>query len=112
MRSWGVFFFFQAEDGIRDYKVTGVQTCALPIAMACAGPVVAVAGGGIPEVLGGTGVLAPADDPAAFARALGELLADPQRRDALGAAARGRALARFSLERMGSEYGEALEAIA
>src|SRR5256885_5765061 len=25
------FFFFQAEDGIRDYKVTGVQTCALPI---------------------------------------------------------------------------------
>ena len=25
------FFFFQAEDGIRDYDVTGVQTCALPI---------------------------------------------------------------------------------
>src|SRR6266566_2137077 len=25
------FFFFQAEAGIRDYKVTGVQTCALPI---------------------------------------------------------------------------------
>src|SRR5256885_12274596 len=24
-------FFFQAEDGIRDYRVTGVQTCALPI---------------------------------------------------------------------------------
>src|SRR5256885_6700490 len=33
-----VFFFFQAEDGIRDYKVTGVQTCALPIsAAACQG---------------------------------------------------------------------------
>src|SRR5256885_338807 len=37
-RSWmpaflafGAVFFFQAEDGIRDYKVTGVQTCALPI---------------------------------------------------------------------------------
>src|SRR5256885_11328370 len=31
--SWyaSLFFFFQAEDGIRDYKVTGVQTCALPI---------------------------------------------------------------------------------
>src|SRR5256885_1492264 len=31
---WRVLFdsvFFQAEDGIRDYKVTGVQTCALPI---------------------------------------------------------------------------------
>src|SRR5256885_10217001 len=26
-------FFFQAEDGIRDYKVTGVQTCALPISV-------------------------------------------------------------------------------
>src|SRR2546430_6194352 len=29
--SWFVFFFFQAEDGIRDLTVTGVQTCALPI---------------------------------------------------------------------------------
>src|SRR5256885_6451696 len=28
-----VYFFFQAEDGIRDYKVTGVQTCALPISI-------------------------------------------------------------------------------
>ena len=27
----GVIFFFQAEDGIRDHCVTGVQTCALPI---------------------------------------------------------------------------------
>src|SRR5205807_3945454 len=29
-------FFFQAEDGIRDYKVTGVQTCALPILISSA----------------------------------------------------------------------------
>src|SRR5215204_669343 len=28
------FFFFQAEDGIRDHCVTGVQTCALPISLA------------------------------------------------------------------------------
>src|SRR5688572_31408856 len=28
------FFFFQAEDGIRDLTVTGVQTCALPISRA------------------------------------------------------------------------------
>src|SRR5256885_3660712 len=28
-----LIFFFQAEDGIRDYKVTGVQTCALPISV-------------------------------------------------------------------------------
>src|SRR5262249_56035273 len=33
----GVFvFFFQAEDGIRDWSVTGVQTCALPISDATA----------------------------------------------------------------------------
>src|SRR3712207_439700 len=30
------FFFFQAEDGIRDIGVTGVQTCALPICLAAA----------------------------------------------------------------------------
>src|SRR6266496_5781737 len=29
------FFFFQAEDGIRDLYVTGVQTCALPISSCC-----------------------------------------------------------------------------
>src|SRR5690606_40991703 len=28
-------FFFQAEDGIRDFHVTGVQTCALPICVPC-----------------------------------------------------------------------------
>src|SRR6266496_5209170 len=31
MMCGGAFFFFQAEDGIRDLYVTGVQTCALPI---------------------------------------------------------------------------------
>src|SRR5699024_12091110 len=30
-RVFVLFFFFQAEDGIRDRNVTGVQTCALPI---------------------------------------------------------------------------------
>src|SRR6266699_5770980 len=33
-----VFFFFQAEDGIRDADVTGVQTCALPISKALGMP--------------------------------------------------------------------------
>src|SRR3989454_3795069 len=42
------FFFFQAEDGIRDYKVTGVQTCALPIShcLALAAPPGATLGPG------------------------------------------------------------------
>src|SRR5690606_39945754 len=31
-------FFFQAEDGIRDFHVTGVQTCALPILLHFFGP--------------------------------------------------------------------------
>src|SRR6478736_7413119 len=37
------FFFFQAEDGIRDLTVTGVQTCALPISRAAG-----FAGGRVP----------------------------------------------------------------
>src|SRR5438046_8819536 len=35
-------FFFQAEDGIRDWSVTGVQTCALPICEAQPAPVAQV----------------------------------------------------------------------
>src|SRR2546422_6856077 len=37
-------FFFQAEDGIRDVAVTGVQTCALPISLAAQGPRAALHG--------------------------------------------------------------------
>src|SRR5215204_7432107 len=40
------FFFFQAEDGIRDHCVTGVQTCALPIFDTGAGYVTAWCDGG------------------------------------------------------------------
>src|SRR5690606_40695702 len=41
-------FFFQAEDGIRDFHVTGVQTCALPICLEIGREgVVVVAGGGL-----------------------------------------------------------------
>src|SRR5262249_60080173 len=36
------YFFFQAEDGIRDWSVTGVQTCALPISPAAFRPDVLV----------------------------------------------------------------------
>src|SRR5438067_2808445 len=36
------FFFFQAEDGIRDRNVTGVQTCALPISVAAIGAAITV----------------------------------------------------------------------
>ena len=40
-------FFFQAEDGIRDYDVTGVQTCALPIYRPLSLPSTAVASQGV-----------------------------------------------------------------
>src|SRR5256885_5915557 len=71
------FFFFQAEDGIRDYKVTGVQTCALPIsecripsvyegfgippleALACGRPVIASDLEVTREVLNNTATLTP-----------------------------------------------------
>ena len=90
-----------------------VETFGLAVAeaMACGRPVVAVASGAVPEVLGGGGVLAPRDDPAAFARVLAELLADPERRAALGATGRRRAVELFSLERLGREYSEALETL-
>src|SRR5690606_39656368 len=40
------YFFFQAEDGIRVFRVTGVQTCALPILFGEAGPLMMRAGTG------------------------------------------------------------------
>lgn len=59
-------------------------------------PVVAGAEGGVPEIVvnGRTGLLIPPRDPAAFAAALGELLADPARRRAMGRAGAAHALAR------------------
>src|SRR5256885_3336480 len=65
-----LFFFFQAEDGIRDYKVTGVQTCALPIwlslslleAMACGVAPVATDVGSDGEALRGAGIVLDTKD--------------------------------------------------
>src|SRR5205807_6158567 len=48
-------FFFQAEDGIRDYKVTGVQTCALPISPDCTAPVAGDRSGAVRRALGPRG---------------------------------------------------------
>src|SRR3989475_858182 len=57
VRSWCFFFFFQAEDGIRDLTVTGVQTCALPIFLVT--PQVYVAYGVTPKLGVGIGLFAP-----------------------------------------------------
>src|SRR3712207_8448574 len=63
-------FFFQAEDGIRDIGVTGVQTCALPISLSGCHPVRGSVTGtsptrpkSRPRRLGGTGAAAVAAAP-------------------------------------------------
>ncbi len=65
-------------------------------AMACGAAVVATDGGGLPEVVGDAGVITPAGDDAALARAIAALLDAPARRAALGADAYARARAVFS----------------
>jgi L-malate glycosyltransferase len=69
-------------------------------------PSAAFAVGGIAEVVedGRSGALVPFGDTAALARAVERLLADPARRDALGTAARERALALFSADRVVARY--------
>jgi glycosyltransferase involved in cell wall biosynthesis len=69
-------------------------------------PSAAFSVGGIPEVVesGKNGQLVPFGDTAALARAVEALLADPARRSALGRAARERALALFSADRIVGQY--------
>src|SRR5258707_11273849 len=55
------FFFFQAEDGIRDIGVTGVQTCALPIYPRVFGEGGTVLRGGQGRQQRRTGIVDPAD---------------------------------------------------
>lgn len=69
-------------------------------AMAMAKPVAATAVGDLPEVLEGCGALVPPGDPAALARALDGLLADPARRRDLGRKARARCVERYSDDAM------------
>lgn len=65
---------------------------------ACARPVIASAVGGLTDTVlpGRTGLLVPPRDPGALAAAVRDLLADPGRRDALGARARQRIVAHYS----------------
>jgi len=92
-------------------RMEGLGTSVLD-AMCHGRAVVATAAGGIPEAVedGVTGRVVPPRDPDALAAALVEVLGDPQRRDAMGAAGRRRFLERFTADRMVEEtlavYGE------
>ena len=81
-------------------SVTEGQPMALLEAMAHGLCVVASAVGGIPDMVqdGRSGLLVPPNDPGALQAALRRVLADPQLRARLGAAARGRVLEQFDLE--------------
>jgi glycosyltransferase involved in cell wall biosynthesis len=83
-------------------------------AMSCAKAVVAVEAGGTAELLGtggSTGILVPPDDPAAMARAIIQLLVDPDIRRTLGTAARRRIESEFPLAGMIDGYEAALNEV-
>jgi len=82
-------------------------------AMASGKPVVATAPGGPSETVvdGETGFLVPPSDPTAIARALEELLADPQKRISMGEAGKRRAREVFSLPRYVTEFEALYDAV-
>ncbi len=81
-------------------------------AMACGLPVVSTSAGALPEVVGDAGVLTPPGDPAALARAIGELLDHPERAETLGRRGYHRVQAHFTWRRAGEKtvaaYREAI----
>jgi len=87
---------------------------AMVEAMLAERPIVASAVGSIPEAIedGVTGRLIPVGDAGALASAIGDLLTDPATAARLGAEARRRAVARFTVERMVDAYEQLYERVA
>jgi glycosyltransferase involved in cell wall biosynthesis len=83
-------------------------------AMGCEVPVVASDAGGLPEVVenGVTGLVVPRGDSKALARAIGSLLADPERRRRMGQAGRERALRLFDWDRSAEQFEEIYREVA
>lgn len=99
--------FRVAPDGDRDS-----MPVVLKEAMAAGVPVVSTREVGVPECVddGVTGLLVPPDDPVALAAALDELLADPERRAAMGEAGMAAAAERFDLREQVRRLAEVLAA--
>jgi len=83
-------------------------------AMGCEVAVVASDAGGLPEVVenGVTGLVVPRGDSAALAQAIGSLLADPERRRAMGQAGRARALRLFDWDRSAEQFEQIYREVA
>jgi glycosyltransferase involved in cell wall biosynthesis len=81
-------------------------------AMGCGTPVIASAHGACPEVVGDAGVLVPGADVGAWARAMTELAADPQRRAVLAERALAQAHSTFTLAAIADRYEAVLRAVA
>ena len=94
--------WIRAADLVVQSSVSEGMPNAVLEAMAAGRPIVATRAGGIPELVedGVSGLLVPARDPEALARAILDLLGDATRRGALGARARERASREFSVARM------------
>jgi glycosyltransferase involved in cell wall biosynthesis len=83
-------------------------------AMGCEVAVVASDAGGLPEVVenGVTGLVVPRGDSTALAQAIGSLLADPERRRAMGQAGRMRALKLFDWDRSAEQFEQIYREVA
>lgn len=109
----------------REEKISLMQRCAVYLqpstfegfglagleAMSCGAPVVTSAVGAVPEVGGDVVVYVNGEDPEAIAAAVGNLLDEPARREAMGLAARARAVREFSPQRRLGDLANVLRTI-
>jgi len=73
-------------------------------AMACGVPLISTDGGALPEVVGDAGLIVPAQDPRAMARAISNLITDPNRRTELSRAGMVRIHEQFNWRRAADAY--------
>jgi glycosyltransferase involved in cell wall biosynthesis len=106
---------YNAADVVLHPATTEIFPNVVGEAMACGRAVVGADAGGLPEVLGRdrtSGLLVPGNDAVRMAGAVMDLLTDPARRAAIGAAARARIIREFPLARMEDAYTRLFEALA